>query len=178
MKINSSEDNLAENKVLILYLLDQINSDITNDGLFKIVSSTNGLNYFYFQQFLTDLVDSNLVGSYSKDDEIVFKITSKGKDAFSLTKDLLPGILKLKADNLLKKELSDIAEEASISAEYIPKSENDFTVKCKIVENNDTIFEVKLFAGSMDRAKTITDNWKNNANELYPKILNILLNQQ
>ena len=101
MKINSSEDNLAENKVLILYLLDQINSDITNDGLFKIVSLTNGLNYFYFQQFLTDLVDSNLVGSYSKDDETVFKITSKGKDAFSLTKDLLPGILKLKADNIM-----------------------------------------------------------------------------
>lgn len=178
MKINSSEDHLAENKVLILYLLDQINSDITNDGLFKIVSSINELNYFYFQQFLTDLVESKLVGSYTKDEETVFKITSEGKNALSLTKDLLPGILKLKADNIFKKELASIAEESSISAEYIPKSENDFTVKCKIVENNDTIFEVKVFAGSMDRAKAITDNWKNNANEIYPKILNILLDNK
>ena len=178
MKINSSEDNLAENKVLILYLLDQINSDITNDGLFKIVSSINELNYFYFQQFLIDLVESKLVGNYTKDEETVFKITSEGKNALSLTKDLLPGILKLEADNILKKELANIAEESSISAEYIPKSENDFTVKCKIVENNDTIFEVKLFAGSMERAKKITDNWKNNASKIYPEILNILLDNK
>ena len=175
MKINSSEDNLAENKVLILYLLEQINSNITNNGLFKIVSSINGLNYFYFQQFLVDLVDSKLVGKITKDEDILFKITSEGKNALSLTKDLLPGILKLKADNILKNELAAIAEESSISAEYIPQSENSYTVKCKIVENNDTIFEVKLFAGSMERAKAISDNWKNNANTIYPKILNILL---
>ena len=176
MKINSSQEDLAENKVLILYLLEQINSDITNDGLFKIVSSVNELNYFYFQQFLIDLVDSKLVGKYTKDEETLFKITSEGKNALSLTKDLLPGILKLKADNILKNELATLAEESSIVAEYIPKSENDFTVKCKIVENNDTIFEVKVFAGSMERAKAITDNWKNNANKIYPEILSILLN--
>ena len=60
--------------------------------------------------------------------------------------------------------------------EYIPKSENNYTVKCKIVEKNETIFEISTFAGSRDRAKQISDNWKNNANEIYPKIINLLLN--
>ena len=46
----------------------------------------------------------------------------------------------------------------------------------KIVEKNETIFEVATFAGSRDRAKQISDNWKNNANEIYPKIINLLLN--
>jgi predicted transcriptional regulator len=178
MKLNSDNTNLAENKVLILYILDKLNKDITNDGLFKIISSINGINYFYFQQILTDLVDSNLIGSYSKDDEIVFKITSEGKNNFSLTKDILPGIMKLKADNIFKKELYEIEEASSVSAEYIPKNEKDFTVKCKIVENNETIFEIKTFAGSSDRAKRITDNWNNNASTIYPKILNLLLNNE
>ena len=47
MKLNSDNTNLAENKVLILYILDKLNKDITNTGLFKIISSINNINYFY-----------------------------------------------------------------------------------------------------------------------------------
>ena len=45
-----------------------------------------------------------------------------------------------------------------------------------IFDKNETIFEVATFAGSRDRAKQISDNWKNNANDLYPKIIDLLLN--
>lgn len=177
--MNSNSDNataLAENKVLILYILNLIDGDIIQDGLFKIISSINNINYFYFKQVLTDLIDSKLVGSYTKEDEQVVKITSEGKNAYILTKDVLPGILKLKADNKFKEEFKNLAEESSVIAEFIPKNENDYTIKCKIVENNETIFEVKTFAGSRDRAKRIVDNWNQNATTIYPKILNLLLN--
>lgn len=175
MNSNSDKHNLAENKVLILYILEKLDKGITNDGLFKIISSINGINYFYFQQTLTDLVETNLAGYYTKDEETVVKITSEGKRSFSLTKDILPGIIKLKADSIFDKELSNIQEESSITAEFIPKNENEYTVKCKIIENNEVIFEVKTFAGSRERAKKIVNNWQNNAAELYPKILNLLL---
>ncbi len=173
--MNPDQNNLAENKVLILYILDKLGRDITNDGLFKIISAINGLNYFYFQQTLTDLIDTNLVGCFTKDDEPVIKITSEGKNAFSLTKEILPGLIKLKADNLFEKELSSIEEESSITAEFIPKNKNEYTVKCKIIENNEIIFEVRTFAGSRDRAKKITENWEKHASELYPEIINLLL---
>ena len=168
--------DLAENKVLILYLLNKLQDGIKNDNLYKIISSANNMNYFYFQELLTDLIESNFVGSFTKDEDTFVKITSDGQNALSLTKSLLPGILKLKADTVFKEELSSIAEQSSIITEYIPKDENNYTVKCKIVEKNETIFEVSTFAGSRDRAKQISDNWKNNANNLYPKIIDILLN--
>ena len=135
----SSSDNitaLAENKVLILYTLSQIQNGLSNDGLYKIISSINDVNYFYFKEVLTDLLDSKLVGMFTKDeeDESVLKITSEGKNALSLTIDVLPGILKLKADNVFQKEFSSIADETSIIAEFIPRSENDYTIKCKVIE--------------------------------------------
>ena len=177
---------LAENKVLILYILEQIKDGIIEDGLFKIITSINGINYFYFKQVLTDLIETKLVGTYTKDaeddmtdtkdEEPVIRITSEGKNALSLTKDVLPGILKLKADNVFQDELASITNETSVIAEFIPKNENDYTVKCKIIENNETIFEVKTFAGSRERAKKIVDNWNSNASKIYPKILDDLLN--
>ena len=126
------------------------------------------------KQILTDLIDSKLVGSYTKEDEQVLKITSEGKNAYVLTRDVMPGILKLKADSIFKKEFSNIEEASSVIAEFTPKNENDYTVTLKIVENNETIFEVKTYAGSRERAKKIVENWKNNANSIYPNILNIL----
>ena len=176
----SSSDNitaLAENKVLILYTLSQIQNGLSNDGLYKIISSINDVNYFYFKEVLTDLLDSKLVGMFTKDeeDESVLKITSEGKNALSLTIDVLPGILKLKADNVFQKEFSSITDETSIIAEFIPRSENDYTIKCKVIEKNETIFEVRTFAGSRDRAKKIVDNWNKNASKIYPKILELLL---
>ncbi len=169
-------EHLAENKVLILYLLNRLPDGIKSDNLYKIVSSTNNINYFYFQELLTDLIETKLVGSFTKDEDIFIKITSEGQNALSLTKSLLPGILKLKADNIFKEEVSLIAEESSIITEYIPKDENNYTVKCKIVEKNEILLEVSTFAGSRERAKQISDNWKNNANKIYPQIINLLLN--
>ncbi len=175
MVTKSNNTTLAENKVLILYILEQINHDIIQDALFKIISSIDNINYFYFKQNLNDLIESKLVGIYTKDNEQLVKITSEGKTALSLTQDILPGILKLKADNIFKKELSNIEKESSIIAEFIPKNENEYIIKCKIVENNETIFEVKTIAGSRERAKKIVDNWKANATSIYPNILNSLL---
>ena len=174
--MKQSNEDLAENKVLILYLLNRLPDGIKSDHLYKIVSSANNINYFYFQELLTDLIETKLVGSFTKDEDTVIKITSEGQNALSLTKSLLPGILKLKADTVFKEEIPIIQEESSIITEYVPKDENNYTVKCKIVEKTETIFEISTFAGSRDRAKQISDNWKNNANVIYPKILELLLN--
>ncbi len=176
--MSQNSDNtttLAKNKVLILYILNQIDQDIKENDLFNIISSIDNINYFIFKQLLTDLIDSNLVRLFTKDDEHVIQITEQGVNAYLLTKNILPGIIKLKADNIFKDLFSKIEEEASIVAEFIPKDENNYTVKCKIVENNETIFEVRTFAGSIDRAKKIVDNWNSNASTIYPEILSMLL---
>lgn len=172
--MENNTNSLAQDKVLILYVLNRLKKDVTSSDLFKIISNVNDINYFYFRQILIDLVDSKLIGSYTKDESSVFEITSEGNNSLELTIDVLPGLIKLKADTVLKNELNNIVDESSIIAEYIPENENSFTVKCKIIENNTTVFEVKTFAGSRERAKIIADNWKNNANSIYPQIMNLL----
>ena len=169
---------LAEDKVLILYVLSEINRSITNNDLFELATSIKEFNYFYFQQFLNDLVETNLVAFIEKEDEIVLTITSEGKNALSLTNDLLPGIVKLKADSILKEELKKITDKASVVAEYIPRDEKDYIIKCKIIENNEILFEVRTTAGSHERAKKIVSNWQNHASTIYPTILDLLISDE
>lgn len=174
MKINTDSETLAENKVLILYILDQTHKPITNDNLYKLVLTAIDMNYFYFQQFLLDMIDTNFVMSYEKENQVMYELTEHGKHTLDLTLDILPGIVKLKIDTNLKSTLETVEEEHSIIAEYTPKNENNYIINCKIIENNETVFEIKSFAYSREQAKEVVDNWKNNANKIYPKVLDLL----
>ena len=174
MKLASDDETLAENKVLILYVLEKANKPLTNDVLYKIVLAAVDMNYFYFQQFMLDLINVGYIFSFQKEEQTLYQITDSGKTTLDLTLDLLPGIIKLKADTNLKPILDSSEEEQSIVAEYTPLRENHYTIVCKVVENNETVFEVKTFAGSREQAKEIVDNWENNADSIYPKILDIL----
>lgn len=174
MKLASDDETLAENKVLILYVLEKANKPLTNDVLYKIVLAAVNMNYFYFQQFILDLINVGYIFSFQKEDQTLYQITDSGKKTLDLTLDLLPGIIKLKADTNLKPILDSSEEDQSIVAEYTPLSENHYTIICKVVENNETVFEVKTFAGSREQAKNIVDNWENNADSIYPQILEIL----
>ncbi len=175
----NASNSLAQDKVLILYVLNNINCNMTESDLFKLISPVNNMNYFYYKQILADLVDSKLVETYTKDEEdedhqTIYELSTEGKTSLDLTIDVLPGLIKLKMDMILKNEFNNLVTEDSIVTEYIPENEHSYTVKCKIVENNKTIFEIRTFAGSNEYAKLISDNWKNNANVIYPKILDLL----
>lgn len=171
MKLTSDNETLAENKVLILYILNKIEKSITNDNLYQLTLAIQEMNYFYFQQFLLDLLENKYIVNYKKDEESVYEITTYGKEILELTSDMIPGIIKLKIENYLNGKLETIEEKESITSEFIPKSENEFIVKCKIVENNETVFEVKTITNTREQAVKIIENWNKNASLIYPKIL-------
>ena len=174
MKLTQDGEVLAENKVLILYLLNKVAEPITNDNLLRLVLAIVDMNYFYFQQFLLDLLEKNYIIFFEKEGKQVYQITDTGKTTLDLTTSILPGIIKLKVDTSFEENLKETKEEDSITAEFTPRSENDYMVTCKINEKNSCIFEVSVWASSRDEAKKIVDNWMQNAYRIYPEILNSL----
>ena len=174
VKLGADNDTLAENKVLILYLLSIMEKPINNDSLYRLVLSIQEMNYFYFQQFLLDLKTDNYIIGYEKEESEVYEITENGKNTLNLTLDMLPGIIKMRVDTTVKGELREIQNESAIKAEFIPLSEDEFIVKCKIIENNITKFEIQTLATSREQAIRIVRNWEENTNEIYPKVIQML----
>ncbi len=84
------------------------------------------------------------------------------------------GIIKLKADKKIKGKLREIQNESTVKAEFIPLSEKEFIVKCKIIENNVKTFEIQTLASSREQAVKIVQNWEENTMEIYPKVIELL----
>ncbi len=174
MKLTENSEILAENKVLILYILNKLDKPINNESLLRLVLSIQEMNYFYFQQFLLDLLDNQYIIGYTKDDKTMYKITEAGKETLNLTNDLLPGIIKLKIDNALKIQVDEVQNLNHAISEFIPQNEKEFIVKCKLIQNNITNFELTLIASSREQAKFIADKWEKEHEEIYPIILEML----
>lgn len=174
MKLSSNDQRLAECKVLILYILNKIQKPVTKDVLLQLILSIDDMNYFYFQQFILDLIDNKYVVEVLQGNEKLYKITDSGIRTLELTLDILPGIKKLKVDNKIKDELNEIEDKVSVTSEFEPFHLTEFLVTCKITENNSSIFEVKILASDRDQAKKIADNWEKNSEKIYPQILNLL----
>ena len=175
MKLNSDDQTLAESKILLLYILSKVKKPISHNELLDLVLSIVDMNYFYFQQFLLDLLEDNYIFTYKQENVDIYEITEDGKNAIDLTIDIIPGILKLQVDSKFKENLETIKDKFSVFAEYNPLSEKEFSVRCKIVENNITIFDLQAHAGSREQAKQIVNNWNTNAINLYPSILKLLV---
>ena len=79
---------------------------------------------------MLDLINVGYIFSFQKEEQTLYQITDNGKTTLDLTLDLLPGIIKLKADTNLKPILDSSEEEQSIVAEYTPLSENHYTIIC------------------------------------------------
>ena len=175
MKLASDNETLAENKALILYLLNKVNKPLENTAFYKLLLTFEYMNYFYFQQFLLDLMENKYILKGTSDkNETIYEMTDEGRQAIGLVQDLIPGFTRFQIDNKFKEDLRSIEDEYSITADFIPESENSYTVVCKITENGKVTFEVRTFAGSREHAKSIVDNWKKNAVKLYPKMLKML----
>ena len=85
MKLTSDNETLAENKVLILYVLNTINKPIGNSELLELILSITDMNYFYFQQFLLDLIEDNYVVASKQENDDLYELTEDGKKALEYT---------------------------------------------------------------------------------------------
>lgn len=173
MNQNSDDKTLPENKILILYILKKVGKPLSHKELLELTMSVADMNYFYLQQFLSELLDDNFIKKDNSEIEL-YELTEVGTQALDLTIDLIPGITKLKIDSQFKESLESIKDKFSISAEYTPISEKDFLVTCKIIENHAPIFKLETHVGSMEQAAHIVNNWNKDAVEIYPTILNLL----
>lgn len=174
MKLTTDKEELAENKVLILYILSKINKPITNAELLTLIQSIIDMNYFYYQQFLTDLIENKYIIEFEQEKEKNYAITNSGRETIKLTIDMLAGWIKDKVDETLQKTLKKIEDTDAVYADFFPTKKDEFMICCGIKENNKKIFEVQIYSSGRDNSIKIMDNWKKNAGTLYPKIVEML----
>ncbi len=166
--------SLAENKLLLLYIIEKIHLPISNIQLTEIVLENNFINYFTLQEYIDELISSNLLAKVKHKDKDRLVISDKGKEVLSLFKNRLSLEDIKKFDSYIGVKMNTIKKEATISADYTIENGNSYVVSLGASENNIPLMEIKVTVASNKQARELCAKWKNNPSDLYTKIIKIL----
>ncbi|KOA20209.1 hypothetical protein CLHOM_14080 [Clostridium homopropionicum DSM 5847] len=170
---NTTSD-LAEDKLLLLYLLEKIKLPISNNKITQIILENNFINYFSLQQYITELLNSNFIDTIEQEGKNRIVISDNGLKVLSLFRNRISEN-KIKAiDAYLDNQLDDIKKEISVYAEYTIEG-NNYIVNLKTLEKNYILIDIKLNVATNKQAQDLCAKWKKNSSDLYKKLLQVLI---
>lgn len=165
---------LAENKLLLLYVFNEIKLSVSNNQLTQIILENNFINYFTLQQYISELVASKFLEYIETNKKHRLIITSEGTRALNLFINRISKTKKETIDNYLKVQIDNIKKEITITSDYTIEKENNFIVNLKAMENDLILIDIKLNVASNKQARDLCSKWKNNSSDFYSKIIKLL----
>ncbi len=175
--MNSVESNreLAENKLILLYIINNIEAPVSNLLITKIILENKLMNYIFLQQYLDELCDGKFLEKLDVDDKKAYKISAAGKQGLDYFISLIPAGTKSRIDEALSDYKKRIINETSIIADFVAVNENEYITNLKICEGSFTYIDLKLTVGSRNDARKICNNWSVNSEKLYKKIMSEII---
>lgn len=168
--------DLAENKLLLLYIFYKIKLPISNIQITQIILENNFINYFTLQQYMTELIASNLIEPTDQKGKHRLVISQKGDNVLSLFKERISETKIQLIDDYLKIHLENIKKELTVSADYTIENNNNYLVNLTASEGSFTLIDIKLSVTSNKQARELCSKWRDNPSEYYTKIINLLIN--
>jgi predicted transcriptional regulator len=175
MKLSGDNKKLAENKLILLYTIHKLDMPISNLQLTKLIMESNFMNYFFLQQFLNELCDDKFISSQIIDGKTFYLITDTGKKTLNYLSDLILPIVKERIDSTINSSKKKIRNETLITADFIPESEHEYIVSCRVSEDNFTLIDLKVTVGTKSDARIICENWNKHSQSIYSEIIESLI---
>jgi hypothetical protein len=120
----------------------------------------------------------NLITTETRDNIDYYGLSNDGLKMLEMFTDLVPVGIRKRLDENMEAIRSSMRLETSVIAEYTLENENEYQVKCRIVEDFNPLIDIRLSVGSREDARSICKNWKAHAKEVYPEVIGVLLGKE
>lgn len=174
--LSFNTEEIAQNKLLILYILKNTPVSITNNELTEFILDKGFMNYFALQQYLGELSEGELIRL--NEDTLEYVLLEKGYEVLELFNTKIPEkvIEQLDKDFKLKENLKTI--ETQVIGDYFQKENKQYSVSLKLVENEETLFSLYFDVATEEMAQKYSKLWKENTQFFYQNILELFINKK
>lgn len=176
--MNYQPDDLNSVKLLICYLLYNLDTQIDAEALYDIAVDSGIINYFYYNEAIDELIVNDTM--FSKADEngkLFFSLSKKGKKyvkdfskyvQLSFRKRLMYSAMQYKSRQL---------RNANLWLDY-QNDEGGCTLICNISDNDKTLIDLKLFTQSQTQAELIGERISEDPADFYSSFIDFIVNKK
>ncbi len=165
---------MAGNKMVLLFVLYQMDMAMSWSTLHDF-AVPDYMDYFDFSTYINELEENNLIETYNENNTKYYSITESGEQSLHYFSRLIPESKKNSILSFIRKNKKRIKKEYAIYANYFYHNEDEYVVKCGVIEEDMTLLELNVTVVSKEQAKLVRKNWKENCNEIYNNLLKGLL---
>ncbi len=168
-------DTLTLYKLIILRMLSQIDSPLTNAQISEFILEKEYTNYFTLQQVLSELEETGHVTMSSSHNSSIYHITDTGRDTLHYLGDKVPDAICKDIEEYLEQNHLKIRDSLSTTADYFPGNGQNYLVRCQVREQDSTLIDLTLSVPSRKEAVSVCDHWKGKSQEIYAYVMERLL---
>lgn len=162
-------------KLIVLYMLNNAEDSLSNSQISEFILDREYTNYFHLQQAVSELVESDLIEMQTVSNTSYYHLTEDGKNTLTYFEKELSPVIRREVKDYLKKTGREIHERILTPADYYATDQGSYTVRCQIIEKNQSMMDFSMSVPSQEAAKAICRHWPSKSQVIYEKIMEELL---
>ena len=143
-------------KLIILYMLRNSSSPITNSEISEFILDREYTNYFHLQQALSELEETELIEKRTISNTSYYYLTEDGK-------------------KYLAARGASTKNQVKAPADYYINNQGEYVVHLQLLQKGASVIDLSLAAPSLSAAKAMCRQWPKKYEEIYAKIMEGLL---
>jgi len=156
-------------------MLREVELPLTNTQLSQFVIDKGYSDYFSFQEYLHQLIDTDLIRTITTAKSTSYDITSEELTTLDYFENRISDSIMDEIRRYLEKNKYDIKEKLALSSEYLPEKDGDYLVHLVAKENKKTLIDLTINVFDKQYAIDICDQWRETSHIVYKSLLNTLL---
>lgn len=156
-----------EIKFLILYIAARVVEPVPFEALQDLSMCDGGVDYFGFSECLADLVRTEHLTL----SDGLYAITDKGRRNSAVCESSLPYSVRIEAEQRLALCNEQLKRRALVKASIQPRNKGGYEVTLSFSDELDELMSLRLLVPRQDMALELQKRFRNEAEELYSRIL-------
>lgn len=168
-------DSFTLYKLIVLYMLEKVDFPLTNGQISEFVLDKGYTTYFKLQQTLAEMVDARFIREEITHNRTLYHLTEEGASTLHFFGNKISPAIKKDIDAFLEEHRYELKNEVAVKADYFPNNFGEFSVRCKVIENEASLIDLTLTVPSEKEAQAIINNWRQKSEEVYALLMKTLL---
>lgn len=162
-------------KLIILYMLDRVDFPLSNSQISDFMLNKEYTTYFKLQQALSELIDAGFIQEEPIRNRTLYNLTEDGASTIGLFRKNISHAIRQDVNDYLREKQYELKNEVSVKADYYRNTNQEYSVRCRVMENALPLIDLTITVPSEEEAKTVSNNWQKKSQEIYAQIMAGLL---
>ena len=170
-----NQEPLTLYKLIVLYMLDQVDFPLTTAQLTEFILEQGYTNYMTLQQALSELTEAGLIHTQTIRNRTRLTNTKEGSETLRYFGNRISDAIRDDISKYFTEKEIELRSEVNVQAEYYKSTTGEFEVRMIARDKDTLLVDLTLSVPDKDMAQQMCDNWDKRNQEIYQYLMEHLM---